>query len=82
MPLSPDFVRSHLCAVLRVDPEQVVFKRDNEADVDLVELLLRDKQIDWALQGNGRLVRQAAMDLGISIKIGAAAEPGAAADDR
>jgi hypothetical protein len=28
--------------------------------------------MEWALQDNGRLVRQAAIDLGIDIEIGAA----------
>lgn len=80
MAVSPDTVRSHLCVVLRVDPEQVVFKRDDETDIERVELLLRDTQMDWALQDNAMLVRQAAMDLGIEIEVGAEAEQSTAAD--
>lgn len=60
---------------LRVDPAQVVFKQDDATGATCVEVLLRDAQMDWALQDNGRLVRQAAMDLGIDIEIGAAELP-------
>ena len=79
MTLSADFIRSHLCSVLRIDPEQVNFKRNDTTGAERVELLFRDSQMDWALQDNGRLVRQAAMELSIDIEIGAA-EPGAASD--
>lgn len=81
MAQSPDVIRSRLSVVLRVDPEQVTFKRDEATGAERVELLLRDAQIDWALQDNGRIIRRAAMDLGIDIEVGAA-EPGGALDRR
>jgi len=65
-------IRTRLRSVLRVEPVQVIFGSDGATGVERVELLLRDEQMEWALQDNGRLVRQAAMELGIDIEVGAA----------
>jgi transcription antitermination factor NusA-like protein len=72
MALSHNDIRTHLCALLKVNPEQVSFKHDDSNGAERVEILFRDSQIDWALRDNGRFVRQAAMDLGIDIEVGSA----------
>lgn len=69
--MTHDTIRTRLCADLGIDPEQVIFKRDPVSGAEQVELVLRYEQIEIALEDNGRLIRQAAMELGIDIEVGA-----------
>lgn len=70
MVASKEHIRTHLCTILNIDPAQVTFVRDEQDE--WVVILLQPEQIEWACRENSRVVRQAAMDLGIDIEFSAA----------